>query len=198
MYQATEDCAGSGASEERSHRCICLSAVIHGNMRRVPWLHFCLYRWFRDGNYVAVIKDLEQIKDSIASRYIIYTHSLSCPHALQYMKLEHPLIGYPAILALGAEHERAQWVNHDGSTTDCTMSGHSTTELHLAPSVQWWFFKILFNDAFNTFYLRLYGIKQMVKDQSDSERGNLLLPRHQLIFSISSKGYFICNIQQAG
>ena len=26
------------------------------------------------------------------------------------------------------------------------------------------------NDALNTFYLRLYGVEQMVKDHSDSER----------------------------
>ena len=30
----------------------------------------------------------------------------------------------------------------------------------------------LFNDTLNTFYLRLYGISHMVKDHSDSERGN--------------------------
>ena len=29
---------------------------------------------------------------------------------------------------------------------------------------------ILFNDALNTFYLRLYGVRYMVKDHSDSER----------------------------
>ena len=29
---------------------------------------------------------------------------------------------------------------------------------------------ILFNDAFNTFYLRLYGVGHMVKDHSDTER----------------------------
>ena len=31
---------------------------------------------------------------------------------------------------------------------------------------------ILFNDALNTFYLRLYGVRHMVKDLSDSEKGN--------------------------
>ena len=31
---------------------------------------------------------------------------------------------------------------------------------------------VLFNDALNTCYLRLYGIRHMVKDHSDSERGN--------------------------
>ena len=36
---------------------------------------------------------------------------------------------------------------------------------------------ILFNDALNTFYLRLYGVRHMVKDHSDSKRGNSLPPR---------------------
>ena len=33
---------------------------------------------------------------------------------------------------------------------------------------------VLFNDTLNTFYLRLYGIRHVVKDHSDSERGNPL------------------------
>ena len=40
---------------------------------------------------------------------------------------------------------------------------------------------VLFNDALNTFYLRLYGVRHMVKDHSDSERGNPL-PPHGLLF----------------
>ena len=35
---------------------------------------------------------------------------------------------------------------------------------------------VLFNDALNTFYLRLYGVRHMVKDPSDSDRGNPLQP----------------------
>ena len=50
----------------------------------------------------------------------------------------------------------------------------------------------LFNDALNTFYLRLYGVGHMVKD---SERENPLSP-HGLLFMISSKGSFICIIPQ--
>ena len=49
---------------------------------------------------------------------------------------------------------------------------------------------VLFNDALNTFYLRLYGVGHVVEDHSESERGNLLLP-HGLLFPISSKGSFI-------
>ena len=60
-----------------------------------------------------------------------------------------------------------------------------------------WKGNVLFNDALNTFYLRLYGIRHMVKDHSDSERGNPL-PPHVLKFLIGSKGSFICIIPQTG
>ena len=52
---------------------------------------------------------------------------------------------------------------------------------------------VLFNDALNTFYLWLYGVGHIVKDHSDSERGNLL-PSHGLLFPINSKNSFICTI----
>ena len=52
---------------------------------------------------------------------------------------------------------------------------------------------VLFNDALNTFYLQLYGIRHMVKDHFDSEKGNPL-PPHRLLLSINSKGSFICTI----
>ena len=55
----------------------------------------------------------------------------------------------------------------------------------------------LFNDALNTFYLWLYGVRHMVKDHSDSEKGNPL-PPHRLLLSINSKGSFICTIPQTG
>ena len=42
----------------------------------------------------------------------------------------------------------------------------------------------IFNDALNTFYLRLYGVRHMVKDQSDSEIGNPLPPPHVLFLTI--------------
>ena len=56
---------------------------------------------------------------------------------------------------------------------------------------------VLFNDALNTFYLRLYDVRHMVKDHSDSEKGNTL-PPHRLLLSINSKGSFICTIPQTG
>ena len=64
-----------------------------------------------------------------------------------------------------------------------------TTELHLVPMEEG---NVLFNDALNTFYLRSYGVRHMVKDHSDSEKGNPL-PPHRLLLS-NSKGSFICTI----
>ena len=49
---------------------------------------------------------------------------------------------------------------------------------------------VLFNDALNTFYLQLFGIRHMVKDHWDRERGNPL-PPHGLLFPINSKGFYM-------
>ena len=56
---------------------------------------------------------------------------------------------------------------------------------------------VLFNNTLNTFYLWLNGIRNMVKDHSDSQRGNPL-PPHGLHFLINSKGSFICTIPLTG
>ena len=48
---------------------------------------------------------------------------------------------------------------------------------------------VLFNDALNRFYLRLYGVGHMLKYHSGSERGNPL-PPHGLLFPINSKRFF--------
>ena len=53
---------------------------------------------------------------------------------------------------------------------------------------------VLFNDTLNTIYLQLYGVRQMVKVHSDSERGNPL-PPHGLLIPINSKGSFISHNQ---
>ena len=53
------------------------------------------------------------------------------------------------------------------------------------------------NNALNTLYLQLYGIRYMVKDHSLSKIGNPLSP-HGLLFPINSKGSFICTIPQTG
>ena len=87
---------------------------------------------------------------------------------------------------------------------------------------------VLFNDALNTFYLRLYGVRHMVKDHSEREREMFYLTTHsthfiyglygvrhmvkdhsdsergnpllphRLLFPINSKGSFICTIPQTG
>ena len=68
----------------------------------------------------------------------------------------------------------------------------------LTDVADWWKEgNVLFHDTLITFYLRLYGIRHMVKYHSDSERGNLLLP-HGLLFPINSNSSFICTIPQTG
>ena len=56
---------------------------------------------------------------------------------------------------------------------------------------------VLFNDALNTFYLRLYGVGHMIKNHSDTETGNPQ-PPHRLLLPINNKGSFICIIPQTG
>ena len=70
------------------------------------------------------------------------------------------------------EREIPEWVHREGSIRRGRKEGNG-----------------LFNDALNTFYLRLYGVKHMVKDHSDSERGNPP-PPHGLLFPIRSKSSF--------
>ena len=46
---------------------------------------------------------------------------------------------------------------------------------------------VLFNDALNAFYLWLYGVGHIVKDHSDSERENPLLPLHGYSFQLAAR-----------
>ena len=49
----------------------------------------------------------------------------------------------------------------------------------------------------STHFIYGYMASDMVKDHSDSEKGNPL-PPHRLLFPINSKGSFICTIPQTG
>ena len=73
---------------------------------------------------------------------------------------------------------------HSAESRKQSLSHHCEREIPPTP---------LFYDALNTFYLWLYGVRHMVNDHSDSEKGNPL-PPHGLLFFINSKGYFICTI----
>ena len=56
---------------------------------------------------------------------------------------------------------------------------------------------VLFNDTLDTFYLRLYGVRHMVKYHSDSVKG-YPLPPYRLLFPINSEDYFVCTIPHTG
>ena len=74
---------------------------------------------------------------------------------------------------VGAFTSQSWFVRH-GSSSDCDVD------------INWKERTKCFNDALNTFYLRLYGVRHMVKDHSDSERGSPLLP-HGLLFLEGTK-----------
>ena len=57
--------------------------------------------------------------------------------------------------------------------------------------------KIFYLTTQSTFYLRLYGVRHMVMDHSDSERENQL-PPYRLLFPNSTNGYYIFTIPQIG
>ena len=70
----------------------------------------------------------------------------------------------------------------DVHISSCSQNiNHASTILNI-----WKKENVLFNDALNTFSLRLYGVKYIVKDHSDSQRQNPLSPLHGLLFPISS------------
>ena len=54
------------------------------------------------------------------------------------------------------------------------MNIHVCRGLSLVASLLVRRMNVLFNDALNTFYIRLYAVRHVVKDHSDSERGNPL------------------------
>ena len=61
---------------------------------------------------------------------------------------------------------------------------------------------VLLNDARNTFYLLLYGVGHMVKDHSDSERGNLLLllqeGKKEMFYLTTDSTHFIYSYMASG
>ena len=54
----------------------------------------------------------------------------------------------------------------------------------------------LVNNKFNTFYLRLYGNRNMVKDHSDSKRGNLLPPFMGYSFQLATRNCLYASLTE--
>ena len=114
--------------------------------------------------------------------------------------MHHPTAFVTPVVKHWLEREIAQWVHnmkdrsYDPSHHERTLLPRSYISLLAINRKEG---NVLFNDTLNTFYLRLYGVRHMVKDHSDSERGNPL-PPHGLLFSSNSKGSFICTIPQTG
>ena len=57
---------------------------------------------------------------------------------------------------------------------------------------------IIFNDTLNTFYLRLYGIRHMVKDHSRLQERKPAAGTTWTSLSDRNKGSFICTFPETG
>ena len=71
----------------------CLERVQRWRLAKANWdqfQHLCSTRLHPE--IWAIIKALDEMKNASASKFIIFTDSLSCLQALLYIKLEHPLI----------------------------------------------------------------------------------------------------------
>ena len=86
------------------------------------------------------------------------------------LQLAHP----PVVVVLVQHHDGVALEKRQLVRALATVVIHSHN-LHVGKEG-----KVLFNDTLNTFYLQLYGIRHMVKDHSDSEKGNPL-PPHRLL-----------------
>ena len=103
--------------------------------------------------------------------------------------------------ALAGTRNSSMGPPHEGSIRRPIAPWANALPLSYVPLTKWVISiqegSVLFNDALNTFYLRLYGVGHIVKDHSDGERGNPL-PPHGLLFPINSKDSFICTNTHTG
>ena len=77
-------------------------------------------------------------------------------------------------------------------TNSDTHSHHMHTLTHRQAHTQMKKEGMIYLMMHSTHFIQTYG------KEPDSKRGNLLLPPHGLLLSISSKGSFICTIPQTG
>ena len=89
-------------------------------------------------------------------------------------RLTHITVFVTPVVEHWLEREIAQWVHPMKDRSD-DPSHHERT---------------LLPRSYISLRLRLYGVRHMVKDHSDSERGNPL-PPHRLLFPISSTTVFV-------
>ena len=80
------------------------------------------------------------------------------------------------------DHPLLKLVDNVGITKNQNQSSHMWHRTRLSSFVNRQEGNVLFNDALDIFLIWLYGIGDVVKDHSCSERGNLLPPLHGLLF----------------
>ena len=125
-------------------------------------------------------------KETCCHQFMVYFFPINSKRSCIISQTIHTMVFVTQVVDHWLEKEISKQVHQVGST-HCTMSRQSTTDLcpadnpcgkqtgHWASQGQYIYVQegnVLFNDTLNTFYLLLYGVGHMVKDHSDSERGN--------------------------
>ena len=131
----------------------------------------------------------------LVPQYSVWVMSSSYCGAGRSSEVEHSLMVRWVVGSILHEMDPLSYfsfqpVLHDWCNKGCGMCYPVCGMVHIKEP-------LLLIAALNTFYLRLYGVRHMVKDHSDSDKGNPL-PPHRLLFPINSKGSFICTIPQTG
>ena len=122
------------------------------------WLEWEIAEWFhREGSIQQLIKPWA---DALPWSYI------SLPNLYLMTKPTHFISGHICT-------DTSQHVTEVCSSARVWISwALCTTEHYCQVAERMKEGNVLFNDALNTFYLRLYGVRHMIKNHSDSERGN--------------------------
>ena len=128
----------------------------------------------------------------------MHAHNKKAPHTMGGWWAVHENGPYVKYRHYHKDRKRKKAHTHTHLRTLLTGTRSSVAHLNAPCGIAPWTERtnernVLFNDALNT--LRLYGVRHMVKDHSDSEKV-YPLPPHRLLFPINSKGSFICTIPQ--
>ena len=108
---------------------------------------------------------------------------MTCENEIQTYNTSAGCLYYQAVLWPGSLTGRTK-TRHESARHCTTDQGEREREM-------------FYLTTHSTHFIYGYMASDMVKDHSDSEKGNLL-PPHRLLLSINSKGSFICTIPQTG
>ena len=176
--------------------------------------------WYSQATVIVVIADKtedhqriigwDQIKSDMRNAYMINTYwTQKCHNALWgYMHI-HTLKGemseydmcFRNIALMQTPVLHVYWYSYTDPSSvvllyNCYWQTYSVVCGGPRRLLRWKAGNVLFNDAFNTFYLRIYGVRHMIQDHSAREE--TLCRYMDYSFRLTARFFFICIIPQTG